>query len=316
MTTRQPAWARRVLLVDALHRAGPAGLTIRALLRGSGRAKATLYRDMAALRAFGLPLEVGVINGEARHSIAGTPDAVQTALGRVASGGRGPLARLLSLAAGPQLAPQVARADRPVLARPPVIRAIDLAFEEGRQLRLVYRPERLAGRSATYVVDPVFLRLVSHDAYLVACKEPDGAARTFKIARIERAIVTATRWKPHPDVTPRMFAHSTKAWSGEGVDVSVRIAPEGAPFAREYLLAPTQNFFEQPDGSVIVRARVAGIKEAALYVLSWGGKAEAISPPELRVLVRAQFLAGSRIHEAAEVSHTESETPRGVLPLS
>lgn len=51
---RAPVWARRALLVDALHRAGPAGLTVRALLKLSGSARATLYRDIGALRAFGL----------------------------------------------------------------------------------------------------------------------------------------------------------------------------------------------------------------------------------------------------------------------
>jgi predicted DNA-binding transcriptional regulator YafY len=96
-----------------------------------------------------------------------------------------------------------------------------------------------------------------------------------------------------------LFQNSARVWSGPGVEVIVRLSPSAKRFAHEYPLHAGQSLIDEADGSVLVRATVAGTVEAMRWVLSWGKEAEAVAPAELRDAVCAEFAQGLRNYDAA-----------------
>jgi predicted DNA-binding transcriptional regulator YafY len=73
------------------------------------------------------------------------------------------------------------------------------------------------------------------------------------------------------------------------VAVAVRITPEGARFVHEFPLVQDQDVVPANDGSVVVRATVAGTEEVVKWALSWGRKAEVLEPMELRERVATEL---------------------------
>ena len=45
----------------------------------------------------------------------------------------------------------------------------------------------------------------------------------------------------------------------------------------------------EPDGSLVWRARVAGLQEIRSWVLGWGGECEVLEPDELRERIRGEL---------------------------
>ena len=68
----------------------------------------------------------------------------------------------------------------------------------------------------------------------------------------------------------------------EPVDVVWRFSPAAADDAREYLFHPTQTTELEPDGSLVVRFRAAGLREMAWHAFEWRGELEIVEPPSLR----------------------------------
>jgi len=50
---------------------------------------------------------------------------------------------------------------------------------------------------------------------------------------------------------------------------------------------PSQRVVEQPDGSIVWRATIAGTIEVRLWILSWGSDVEVLEPAGLREDVAA-----------------------------
>jgi predicted DNA-binding transcriptional regulator YafY len=297
---------RQFRIVLELHRHA-AGLSSEKLAQRIGVSRATINRDLELLRRrVGLSIERVRKTGEIWHrlrdlslaSVSATP--LQVAALRLAREALAPLVgtalvgqldALLSLL--PSEAASLPRLDivgKPQRSTARIVRAIDLAMHEGRQLEILARIAARGGEERRYVLDPLLLRVVDDDLYLFAWSHERKATRTFKVARIRQAITRDERADSHADLVPEeAFRGAVKAWSGELTRVRVRIRPDRAWLVDEYPLVADQTVVRAPDGSAIITAEVAGLVEPVRWVLSWGRNAEALEPRALRDAVAEEL---------------------------
>jgi predicted DNA-binding transcriptional regulator YafY len=169
-----------------------------------------------------------------------------------------------------------------------VVRAIDHAIDRGSKVDLLYRGAK-DPQATTREVDPVQWRLCGTQLYLIAFDARREAWRTFKSSRIEAVQIRMDKITPREFDEQALFGKSVHIWSGPTVDVAVRLAHTVSRFAEEWPLCAEQRVEKEESGAAVVRAKVAGTAEAARWVLSWGGEAEALEPLELRERVQAEL---------------------------
>jgi predicted DNA-binding transcriptional regulator YafY len=128
--------------------------------------------------------------------------------------------------------------------------------------------------------------------YLDAFDTEKKGIRTYKPPRMSQVEVTEHRAAQHPEYEEsELFAHSVKTWSAPPVEVEIVISPRKARFLREWPLLEQQEVLPQEDGSVRVKAVVAGLAEVSKWVLRWGRDATVLSPPELRQALQEELAA-------------------------
>jgi predicted DNA-binding transcriptional regulator YafY len=75
--------------------------------------------------------------------------------------------------------------------------------------------------------------------------------------------------------------------SGQGeFEVVIRFSEFAADYIREKRWHPSQRIRELKSGAVEMRLKLSSLAEVQRWVLSWGGQAKVISPPELAASVR------------------------------
>jgi len=75
------------------------------------------------------------------------------------------------------------------------------------------------------------------------------------------------------------------------VDVELRFTAAAARRVRETQWYPSQSLRALPDGSIVMRLRVASTTEILLWVLGWGSACEVVAPHEFRQQVEADVAA-------------------------
>jgi predicted DNA-binding transcriptional regulator YafY len=107
--------------------------------------------------------------------------------------------------------------------------------------------------------------------------------RIFALDRIKSLRLTDEPFEMPADFKVEDFMQTSfGVFHGEPQNVRIRFAPEVAGYIKEKTWHATQKIKSQNDGSVIFEARVAGIDEIKYWLMSWGGKAEVLSPATLR----------------------------------
>jgi predicted DNA-binding transcriptional regulator YafY len=293
------------------------GLTAGQIQERAGISHSTLYRDLAELRDAGVPLDSHVNNGEARHTLFGLelpplgPTPLQIAALRLArralagldgTTATAELDKLLHGYANAQGARDAVSFAKPRAVAPELIHKLDRAIHTQRRTRIRYRAAR-ATSAEWRTVDPLGLRHVKGHVYFIAYDDKREDFVPFKLDRLIAVDVLADKAKPHPNFdVQRLFARAVTAWTGEDVEVAVRLSPKVARFSGEYPLVAGQSVTDDADGGCVVRARVAGVMEAMRWVLSWGQEAEALEPGELREAVAAEVQGAARRYGARQPS--------------
>lgn len=312
----QATLQRQWRLLEALH-GKRRGLPVRTLLDEIGTSRATLYRDLRTLQEAGFPIEAEVQNGEARYRLLGEamppvqPTMRQALALRLARRMLTPLEGSKILRELDALLPRKPRPDErtpevvvpapPPAGEPSIIAAVERAMIEGLRIGFTYTATR--GAPSRRKVDPLALHVREGQVYLVAFDADKSALRTFKIARITAPQVLDEKAQPHVEYDhQRVLTHAAKIWDGPLVDVVVRISPHAARFVKEWPLLPSQEVEGQPDGAVLVRARVTGTVEAMRWVLRWGKDAQVIAPAELRAAVLTELLRAIAAYAGQVVS--------------
>jgi CRISPR-associated endonuclease/helicase Cas3 len=166
-----------------------------------------------------------------------------------------------------------------------------------------------------YVFAPYFIEpyAVGQTTHAIGWREPPGALRTLKLERIRRIEPLDEVYEIPPDFDPReLLADAWGIWytEGEPVEVALKFHPRVANRVRETRWHRSERVEEQPDGSLIWRARVAEPQEMLPWIRGWGGDAQLIEPRELRnrMMGEARRLAEAYGWQVSRGSATGSDT--------
>jgi predicted DNA-binding transcriptional regulator YafY len=133
------------------------------------------------------------------------------------------------------------------------------------------------------VVHPYQLRHVEDTLYLIGYCALRKGVRTFAVDRIRSVTVTDETFQVPATFDMQGFLQdSFGIFQGPPVTVKIRFLASVAGYIRERVWHPSQHLSDQPDGSVIFTATVAGIEEISHWVLRWGAAAQVLGPEELR----------------------------------
>ncbi len=171
------------------------------------------------------------------------------------------------------------------------------AAAQRRQLRIRYRKP---GRSQEEdrVVDPYQLANINGEWFLFAFDHLRNDLRTFAPARIQKLEETGRVFtRPQKFSVEQRLRDSFGVLSGQGsYRVVLRFLPAVADFIREKRWHPSQELRELKDGGLELRLKLSSLEEIKRWVLTWGGQALVLEPPELAEAVRASARALLRAH--------------------
>jgi predicted DNA-binding transcriptional regulator YafY len=165
--------------------------------------------------------------------------------------------------------------------------ALAQATASRRQLKLVYRKPGRA-RTEERVVDPYHLANVNGEWFLFAFDHLRRALRTFVPARIKAVEETGHSFpKPHKFSLEKRLRDSFGVHFGQGqYEVAIRFSESVADYVREKRWHPSQQLRERPDGGLELSLKLSSLEEIKRWVLTWGGQAVVLEPPELAEAVR------------------------------
>jgi predicted DNA-binding transcriptional regulator YafY len=156
-----------------------------------------------------------------------------------------------------------------------------------RQLKLSYRKP---GRSTPEerVVDPYHLANINGEWFLFAFDHLRHDLRTFVPARIKRVQETGRTFvRLQKFSLEKRLRNSFGVHSGQGqFDVTIRFSETAADYVREKRWHPSQQLKELKDGGLELRLKLSSLEEVKRWVLTWGGQAVVLAPPELAEAVR------------------------------
>lgn len=161
------------------------------------------------------------------------------------------------------------------------------ATSQRQRLEILYRkpgqkePERR-------VIDPYHLANINGEWYLFAHDHLRNDIRTFVPARIKSMRTTGETFH-----RPEHFSLDTRLRGSFGVhspegqfDVRIQFSARVADYILERKWHDSQTVTELPGGDLEVRMRLSSLREVERWVLSWGGEAVVLHPPELAAAVK------------------------------
>jgi predicted DNA-binding transcriptional regulator YafY len=281
----------------------------------------TAYRDIKLLVDAGVPITKDLSNGEARYRLLreaelpalGISPLQVTALTLARAqleplAGTGLIQELDALLARFSLASkqqsfQFATHAVSLPGRAEIMKCVARSMESRRRVHVHYRAASRGGEVTQVHLEPLLVNVVAREPYLRAYCVERNAEQTYKVARVVQVELTAQPFTHTPAEPPAAaFQHSIKAWGGKPRVVQVRLDSNVAWLASEYPMIAGQKLELNSDGSATIEARVSGIVETMRWVLSWGGSAEALSPPELREATRAELEKASAKYRGPTVA--------------
>jgi predicted DNA-binding transcriptional regulator YafY len=200
--------------------------------------------------------------------------------------------------------------------------ALARAAAQRRQLELIYRkPGRREAERR--VVDPYHLANVNGEWFLFAHDHLRDALRTFVPARIRAVRETGQTFaRPEKFSLEKTLRDSFGVHTGQGLhEVVIQFNEFAADYIREKRWHPSQELRELSAGGVELRLRLSSLGEIQRWILSWGGNATVLHPPELAATVRQAaetILAGTAGREltGAIPTATQPKAPASRRPRS
>ncbi len=161
------------------------------------------------------------------------------------------------------------------------------ATAQRKQLQFQYRKP---GQRETElrVVDPYHLANINGEWFLFAYDHLRKDIRTFVPARIKAVKPTGKTFpKPQKFSLEKRLRDSFGVFSAQGeFRVIIRFNEQVADYIREKKWHHSQELIELKDGGVELRLKLSSLAEIERWVLSWGGSAVAVEPPELAAMVK------------------------------
>jgi len=165
--------------------------------------------------------------------------------------------------------------------------ALAKATARRQQLALTYRKPG-SRQAEPRVVDPYHLANINGEWFLFAYCHLRHDIRTFVPARIQAAQPTGqTFLRPKRFSLKKRLRDSFGVHSGHGdYHVVIRFNELVADFIREKRWHPSQQLRELAEGGAELSLTLSSLVEIQRWVLSWGGNAVVLGPPELVASVR------------------------------
>lgn len=165
--------------------------------------------------------------------------------------------------------------------------ALAKAAARRQQIELTYRKPGQT-KSESRLVDPYHLANINGEWYLFAHDHARKDIRTFVPARIQSVKPTGKLFeRPQKFSLEKRLRDSFGVHSGAGeFDVIIRFNARAADYVREKKWHESQQLRELKDGAVELRMKLSSLVEIERWVLSWGGDAKVLKPPELAEAVR------------------------------
>lgn len=275
------------------------GIGVARICRELDISRPTLYRYINFLKSAGVPIESTRVNGEVRYRLDGRAlpslgaNDLQVAALQLARERLKPLDGTRLFAAVDELLGDNVgngsvrvRADAASHARG-FAADIERAIDQGRLVRARYRPWGRSAQSREF--EPVKLLVYADHLYVHAWDLERRDWRTFKLARVE-SLTLGERSAQHPAYDDdELLRHAVGVWSGEPIDVRIKVRADFIRMAKEWPLHPEQNIDHHRHGWADLRATVAGLEECLRWVLRWGRYVFVEEPEELRRLVRHEL---------------------------
>ncbi len=283
----------RLLRLVTLLQRRKRGLRLAELITEFNVTRQTIYKYLDDVEAAGVPLDRAARHGEAWVKLDGdwlTPPGAAELFALVVA--RQALQGLPGSAAHQWLTPRLRELTTPRITVDAVAFAgvgaaeIEHALINDKRLRIDYRGLK-DDEPKSRVIEPIELRFSQRAWYVFALDVDRQEPRTFKLARITRAVALdeACAFVGAVDAEHE-HENAVSVWTSADVhDVEVRIHPPQARVAHEYPLTRQQVVVADGD-AVIVRAQVSGLEEVTRWVLRWGRDAEVLGPPALLTRLR------------------------------
>ncbi len=171
-------------------------------------------------------------------------------------------------------------------AQPEVERVLQRALQGAHPVRLSYQ-KLAAAAPEERVVEPYGFAYRGTSLYLIGFCRLRQAIRTFRVNRIQSAVVLTERFAV--PVTFDLEAYLAEMWGiedGPLMYVRVRFFPEVARLALETVWHPSQAVTREEDGSVLLEMETRGMNELARWLAGYGASVQVLDPPELRAALR------------------------------
>jgi predicted DNA-binding transcriptional regulator YafY len=142
-----------------------------------------------------------------------------------------------------------------------------------------------------------FGMLFGRSNYLVGAEGEAAEPRTWRLDRLRDIAVSDTPGARPAEFSLQAFAgRSFGIYQDEVEDVRLRITAEGAAEALGWRFHATQQMAPQPDGSVLVTFRAAGMRELAWHLFTWGDKVQILAPDRLKAMMRSELALAVKAH--------------------
>jgi predicted DNA-binding transcriptional regulator YafY len=163
-----------------------------------------------------------------------------------------------------------------------LLRVIESCVVVQKTMRLDYMSLQ-SNKATPRDFDPYALVYRRHTWYLIGHCHTRDKLLQLKVGRISRAAGSERPFDRPPGFSVEQFYEASwEVLTGAPVLVEVLFDASVARLVLETKRHTSQETVEQPDGSVVFTAKVAGYEEIGWWVLTFGGAAEVINPPEFR----------------------------------
>lgn len=320
-------------------------VTIKALEQEFGVCRKTVYNDLDALQAAGVPLYSEKVDGEARWMLQqhaksktvtmtlGEGQVLPLGLAQLALSflegtdlhdQLGVIQKKLALGVKPKTKKLLEEAPRKLALvphGPKIYRHKDdvlndlltgLLYDE--RVHISYRPP--GGRTKRHVIEPLTLVLYREALYIVANVQKTGLRTCFAVDRITRSERLKGEHFDYPtDHDPKdYFDGAFGLLGGETTSVEIIFDEDQARYVRERHWHPTQRFEELADGRVRMTMEVSGTADVLRWLIGHTGTFEVISPPSLREEVLESLRAGLGAHGPGAVDENAAQKSPPRLP--
>lgn len=196
-----------------------------------------------------------------------------------------------------------------------VLEILTSAWAEARKVRLWYRGKHEKINEfvfSTYFVEPYAIGQTTH---VFGVFDPKGERITFKLERIERIELLRETYSIPKGFDPSdLLADAWGVWytDSEPVEVVLKFHPRVVRRVKETRWhrseAPPE---EQPDGSLLWRAKIAEPQEMLPWIRGWGADVEVLAPKILRETLTGEAKAMAEVYGwyvTSKPTGTESST--------